>query len=92
MRYSILTCVLQRRMKKCGMTRLYYLIENGNKGNVKGYEQMVWTVKSQTQILDGFICHNFDGVADAVKHLKRMTKVMAELYEVQACCLLLRMR
>ena len=80
---------LQRRMKKCGMTRLYYLIENGNKGEVKGFEQMVWTVKSQTQILDGFICHIFDGVGEAVKHLKRMTKIMAELYEVCPSCVCL---
>lgn len=69
-------------MKKSGMTRLYYLIENGDKQSAKGYEQMVWTVKTQTQVLDGFICHNFKGIADAVQHLKRMTRVMAEIYEV----------
>jgi len=73
---------MQMRMRKCGMTRLYYLIEDNDKAGAKGYEQMVWTVKSQTQVIDGFVCNILANVSEAVKHLKRMTKVMTEVYEV----------
>jgi len=70
-------------MRKSGMTRLYYLIEKANYKEIPGYEQMVWTVKTQTQILDGFICHIVDTRVQGADYCKRMTKIMAELYEVR---------
>lgn len=70
-------------MRQTGFSRLYYLLEHRSDSNLlETYEQQMWTVRSQTVVMDNFNLLFAKSNAEAVQQHRMLTKAMIKAYHV----------
>ena len=71
------------RLKKCGITRLIYLIEDyGSMKHMSLPEKSIVQADINTQLIDEFIVHHTTDPKDSANYLIQMTHYMIEKHKV----------
>lgn len=72
------------RLLRSGCRHVIYIIEDTNFDNVKRYLDAIQSAISSTQVVNGIFVKRVPSLDGTVKYLARLTKRLAQIYEVTA--------